>query len=334
MKKQITAIITAAFILVNLTACNNSEDPVNSNNQTSSDNSSQTATSGETSTEETSTDETSIIPTGEPTFLIGLDGKAILTGEIMRLENTDKTAETLTEDDLWAEVYCDGFAYCKLPMNVGYDSYKNPELFDEFNFQGEIPENKNDWIRVYPGDEICGLKVKSAVTGFKVNDYKNYKFPEKHFKPSNNIIEFEGTVEAEGFFQVTPDYVMYPDTGECVYFYPTVIGLPLLPSDTYIDREKDGYITELDTRVVFDHFEFGILSEFDTVTFGESKFADIGCDTDGIGVGDVAYARVTLKDIRCVGSSIEATLEKVTRLSDILVHDVDQTEAHQPSPTA
>lgn len=50
-------------------------------------------------------------PTGEPTFLIGLDGRAILTSEITKLEATDKTAETLTEDDLYAEAYCDGFTY-------------------------------------------------------------------------------------------------------------------------------------------------------------------------------------------------------------------------------
>lgn len=330
MKKHFFALITAAVILANFTACSDSEaqNPENSNDQTSSVNSSQTANGGETST-----GETSIIPTGEPTFLIGLDGKAILTGEITRLENTDKTAETLTEEDLWTEVYCDGFAYCKLPMNIGYDSFKNPELFKDYDFLGETPENKNEWIRINAGDEICGLKVKSASTGFYVNDYENYKFPEKHFEPLKNIIEFEGTVEAEGFFQVTADSIQY-QTGGLVFFYPTVIGLPLLPSDSLIDREKDGFITKLDTQIVFDHYEFPILSEFGKVTFGETRFDDLSCDTDGIGMGDVAYARVTLKDIRCIGSSIEATLEKITRLSDILVHDEDDLEGHQPSPTA
>ena len=53
---------------------------------------------------------------------------------------------------------------------------------------------------------------------------------------------------------------------------------------------------------------------------------------DGLGVGDVAYARLTLGNIRCVGRIAEATLENVELLSDILAHDKDVTEKHQPAP--
>lgn len=266
-------------------------------------------------------------PAGEPTFLIGPDGKAILTSEITRLENTDKTAETLTEDDLWAYVYCDGFAYYKESCGVGYDSYNSPELFDGYDFLGEVPENKNEWKRVNVGDEICGLKVKSATAKFCVNDWEEYTFPARYFYDNENGIELEGTIEVEGFLQVNIHNVMYPTEDEYMWFYPSAADLPLGPSPYfYLNRVK-----EFDVRGVFNHIgEFYCAGEFDKFFLGYYRDAD--CDMDGIGVGDVAYARVTLGNIKCVGNSAYATLEKVELLSDILAHDEDVTEKRQPAP--
>lgn len=123
--KKITSAIIITALLTALTACGNTEnssitslptadqskmsahESSDSVSTPSSDNESAPQSSEENSPADSAPSE----PVGEPTFLIGLDGKAILTSEITRLENTDKTAETLTEDDLWAETYCEGFPF-------------------------------------------------------------------------------------------------------------------------------------------------------------------------------------------------------------------------------
>lgn len=261
-------------------------------------------------------------PQGEPTFLIGLDGKAVLTSEITRLENTDKTAETLTKDDLEAKVYCEGFAYYKEPLNIGYNSYKNPELFNEYKFLGDIPENKNEWKRVYVGDEICGLKVKSASVNFYVNDWDTYKFPERYVRANENRIEFEGTIEVEGFLEVNNDSVQYPESNGLMWFYPTSIDLPIVPTSLDLNKEK-GFVRRFGVTGTYNQSEsFLSFGEFKEVNLG--RVDDVQCDMDGIGTGDIAYVRVTLKDIG-VGAAIGAKLENVERLSEILAHTADDT---------
>lgn len=274
-------------------------------------------------------DTSSEAPVGEPTFFIGLDGKAVLTSEITRLENTDKTAETLTNDDLWADVYCDGFAYYKEPSGIGFDTYNDPELFDGYKFIGETPENKSEWKRANVGDEICGLKVKSASTHFCVNDWEEYKFPERYLYGNACLMKLEGTITAEGILQVNNNSVQYPESNEMMWFYPTKINLPLCPSQSNIDDEK-GYETPFNINSVFNHADDLLAySEVGEISLG--KLSDAECDMDGLGSGDIAYARVTLGNIS-VGYGNGATLESVELLSDIIVHDEDDTEYHQPAP--
>ena len=323
-------LVIAALPLVSLAGCSDSQSSVQNSAPTYSESSTNNLSStgkSESSTvkpeDNSSEDTASNIPKGEPTFLIGPDGKAILTNEITRLENTGKTAETLTEDDIGANVYCDGLAYYKEPCGVGYDTYKNPELFDGYDFLGEVPENKNEWKRVYVGDEICGMKVKAAAAHFMID---GGDAPERHFW-SNDGIELEGTIEVEGFLQVNIRNVMYPTEDEYMWFYPSAADLPLGPSPYFYKNRGTGF----DVRGVFNHVgEFNCAGEFDKFFLGFYRDAD--CDMDGIGVGDVAYARVTLGNIKCVGSSAYATLEKVELLSEILAHDKDVTEKHQPAP--
>ena len=330
-------LVIAALPLVSLTGCSDSQGSVPNSNQSysgSSTNSSSSKGNSESSTvkpeDNSSEDTASNIPKGEPTFLIGLDGKAILTSEITRLEKTDKTAETLTEDDLWAHVYCDGFAYYKEPCGVGYDSYNNPELFDGYDFLGEVPENKNEWKRVNVGDEICGLKVKSATAKFCVNDWEEYTFPARYFYDNENGIELEGTIEVEGFLQVNNRSVQYPENNELMWFFPTYVNLPLSPSVNFAD-EENGFETRFDVRGLFNFAGgFRCAGEFDSIHLG--YYRDAGCDMDGLGVGDTAYARVTLGNIKCYENGATATLENVELLSDILDHRNDDTEKHQPAP--
>ncbi len=259
-------------------------------------------------------------PKGEPTFLIGLDGKAIYTGEITKLERTDKTAETLTEDDLYAEIYCEGFTYVKEPAAPYYNSYKNPELFGEWEFLGGETANTNPWRRVNVGDEICGFKVKAAQAHFMTHDW-DYNFPAKYYSTGDNFVELEGTAELEGFLQITAEAALYPGTGGSVNFYPCESKLPAMPGSNVEDNNV-GYKTDFSTKVVFNHTQIQFQSELDSFYLG--KIDEIDCDLDGLRQGDVAYARVTLGDIELFcGGNGTATVQKVELLSDILDHDDD-----------
>lgn len=323
--KKITAIILTAALLAALTGCDKkgtSEDSANTNSSSMSSTVDSTSLSSDNSEPQT--------PEGKPTFLIGPDGNPVYSGEITRLENTDKIADTLTEDDLWAEVYCDGFAYVKEPTGVGYNNYKNPEMFNGFDFLSEMPENKNPWKRVNVGDEICGLKVKTATSHFMVNDFDEYKFPARYYGASNSFCELEGTVVAEGFLQVNNRSDEYFINNELMWFYPSGINLPITPSIGFVDNEN-GFETPSGVYGIFHHStEFLFTDVFDSISLG--CFSDVNCDMDGIGVGDVAYARVTLGNIKCSGGTIGATIEKVERLSEILAHDEDDTKSHQTAP--
>ena len=134
--KKFTAIICTIAITVTLGGCSaNDTESINifpQNSTTQSENNSSISENTETSqsSEETPAESTPNVPQGEPSFLIGLDGKAIYTSEITRLDKTDKTAETLTPEDDYALAYCDGFTYLKEPTGIAFNSYKNPELFD------------------------------------------------------------------------------------------------------------------------------------------------------------------------------------------------------------
>lgn len=260
-------------------------------------------------------------PAGEPTFLIGLDGKAILTSEITRLENTDKTADMLTKDDIHADIFCDGFAYYKESLGVGYNSFSNSELFDGYNFIGEVPENTNEWKRASVGDEICGLKVKSAETHFYIKDEEKIKSPEDYLKANDSRIALEGTVEAEGILQVINRSVMYPETDEMMIFYPTKLTIPFTPAASYGDTEK-GFERPFGINSVYNHTS-DILSYNEINEVGLGYLSNVVCDMDGISTGDIAYVRVTLGNIT-VGAAIEAELENVERL-DIIAHDDDET---------
>ena len=273
---------------------------------------------------------TESVTAAEPTFLVGLDGKAILTSEITRLENTEKTAETLSEDDLGADVYCDGFAYYMEPLGIGYDTYHDPDLFNGYLFLGEVPADKGEWKRANVGDEICGLKVTEASSHFYVNDW-DYTVPERYFNTNDTYIKLEGTITAEGFLQVNNCSVMYPDTDELVWFYPVKFGFPVTPSVEFRD-EQGRYEHRFDVNGLYDQYNnFLYASEYGYITFG--SLGELGVDTDGLGTGDIAYARVTLGDLEYRSGGIFASLESVERLSDILAHNEDDTETRQPAPT-
>lgn len=268
-------------------------------------------------------------PAGEPTFLIGLDGKAVLTSEITRLENTDKTAETLTADNEGAVAVCEGFAYMKEPAGIAYGSYTNPELFDvaNFDFLGEMPENKNEWKRVYVGEEICGLKLKSASSLFYVKDYAKRTFPERYYTtyyPATMepvVCEFEGTITIDGFLSINANSVQYPTENEIMLFTPAEDKFPVMAGNI-IDNEK-GYKTDFGFCWPFISQDFACVNENPNIKLGCLK--DVTCDMGGLGSGDLAYVRATLTNVKCGVNAYSATLENIELLSGILAHLEDDT---------
>lgn len=174
--KKIAAAALLFFLLTAFAGCGGKSSGSDSENVISEPESAlQSSDESGISAEESSQPDA---PTGEPTFFIGLDGKAVLTSEITWLDNTDKNAETLTKDDLGAVAFCDGFTYVKEPSGIAFNSYSDPEKFDGTDFLGDEAENTNEWKRVYVGDEICGLKVRSASAVFDVEDYEDARdFP-------------------------------------------------------------------------------------------------------------------------------------------------------------
>lgn len=331
MKSNLLYKVFAIILLIPLIALifagcvPKSSEQLSESSQTASEDASSASPEASSAPEES-------VPTGEPTFLIGMDGKAILTSEIKWLDNTDKTAETLTKDDLWAEAYCEGFTYLKEPAPAYYSTYKNPELFDEFKFIGEAEENKNAWRRVNVGDEICGFKVAGAAAHFVVNDWEEYKFPERYFDASQyTFCMLEGTAELEGYLQVTSEAALYSGMGGKVYFYPCESKLPIMPPCNVEDNEI-GFVSRLSNGVVFNNVDIMMFSELDCFSLGEID--KIGWDTVGLRKGDVAYARVKLDNISLsCGGGGTAWLLEVELLSDVLAHNDDETERREPAPT-
>lgn len=291
MKKcvLITELFLSIAILAALAGCNGDTSTPESDSTSTSVTESSSSIDSAPSDNSDSEPQT---PEGEPTFLIGLDGKPIYTSEITRLEDTEKTAETLTKDDLWARVYCDGFIYLKEPTCPIYDNYHNPEMFDGYEFKGEIPEKQGEWKRYYVGDEICGLKIKKATSFFEINDWEEYKFPERYYQPYDSysgtaLYALEGTVTLEGFLEIGARSMYEPDGGLLV-FCPTENKLPVFPKNP--DRET-GYSSNYIVENVFDT-DYHFISELGSYTLGNVK--DLTCDMNGLGVGDVAFVRATL----------------------------------------
>ncbi|MDE7361424.1 MAG: hypothetical protein K2N38_05770 [Oscillospiraceae bacterium] len=331
MKSRIVVCVlslSVAIFSLSLGGCSNYESLSQNSTQIYSENRSDSLSqtegtvnsqNGEISRENSSENSVSSVPAGETTFLIGLDSKAILTSEITRLENTDTTPEALTAEDLWAEIYCDGFAFLKEPSGTAYDSYNKPELFDGYNFLGNEIENTNEWKRVNIGDEICGLKIKNAAAHFTVNDFESYEFPERYFSNNGTGVELDGEMEIEGFLHVLPDNAFYTQDSRLVEFLPCESKLPIAPNDNP-DWEK-GYITRLELYTLYGNEDF--LTCCDNGCYQLGYLDNIACSLDGIEKGDIAYVRATLDNICIVGNDGTATLISVERLSDILAHDED-----------
>lgn len=209
MKKPITVTI-AALTAFALSGCTPAENKSSLPEQSSSASSIQ---SEDDAVSETSSAPVEKIPDGEPTFLIGLDGKPIYTSELTHVSITENGEERetafseLSESDDFS-VTCDGFAYAQLPNGKNYNSAYEPGMFKDDLYRGEDLINENPINRIEVGDTICGLTVKSARTIFKQGNYPQ-NFFDKYF--SRCEVEFSGEVTLTGYADVTMYSEFYLD---------------------------------------------------------------------------------------------------------------------------
>ncbi len=279
------------------------------------------------------------VPSGTPTIFIGPDGNPIYDSEVTKLisykDDFSKKAAEITADDEYLTILCEGFQYFKEPGGVTYNSFDDPEMFDGLEFKGEMPENKNPWKRVNVGDEICGLKLKYAVSQFvmenkEANDfekrgtYYNCEQPDVYqFSKNGELVEFEGSITLTGFLSSCAPNYYFPDGG-FMDFTPVEDKLPVMCYDEFITQPDTYRLAALGGSGLCSIYENNISIRIkdpqgEIKNQQEIEFAD-----EELGIGDTVLARVTLSNITYGYGHYAADFSDVEILSDVLAHEGDQ----------
>lgn len=260
------------------------------------------------------------VPQGMPTIFIGPDDKPIYSSEITEIinaHNTSLTAETITVDDEGTTILCEGFQFFKEPAGVAYNNYENPELFEKLEFVGEMPENTNAWKRVNVGDKICGLTLKSATTAFANYNKDSFEYYQTYYTFNvpdfDTYAEFDGSITLTGFLNSSPRTPYEPDGGG-LRFTPAEDKLPVM-CGFFHKIEPETYMLASS----YSSGDLYVFNEINEIAIDNSSELDLGC----IGIGDTAFVRLTISDIKYYGGGVGATLTDIEVLSDVLAHDED-----------
>ncbi|MBD5129143.1 MAG: hypothetical protein HDT43_04390 [Ruminococcaceae bacterium] len=323
MRKQITAIITSALILANLTACGASTgDPseqseISETISSGSEESSSITESGESSV---STPVESETPAEAPTFLKGPDGEPIYPSDITYVSIKDKTApdgsrkadiSELTEDNL-SFVQCDNFGYLREPEGIRYNRYESPDKFDSefpYLYIGEELANKNPIKRVYVGDEVCGMTVSEVETTF-VKSSRDTAVP---FWNDSTMIKFKGEKTLTGYLSVESLEPDYPGTEGNVTFWLDEQSSPL--SITRFWADENGVESSYCSGVGF----YNDTGDIYLGSIYDGGMTPSDCDEsllDGITYGDeYVHVKITIDDyISFGGGDNRAVLKSLERL--------------------
>lgn len=254
----------------------------------------------------------------EPTIFIAPDGNPIYDSEVTKIIGSDKKAAELTAEDEDVTIFCEGFQYFKEPEGVAYSSYENPEMFDGWEFNGEIPENKNPWKRVNIGDEICGLTLKSATSTFLNYSESNFDYYQTYYTHSvadfGIFAEFDGSVTLTGYLNSSNRSSYEPEGGQ-LRFTTAEDKLPIMCSDMFKIQPETYYLA-----LSYGGGEMFVFNEINQIGIDNPLELDLGC----IGIGDTAFVRLTLSNIKYyAASNITATLVNIEVLSDVLAHKED-----------
>lgn len=256
-------------------------------------------------------------PADEPTIFMGFNNDQIMSSDVTRT-NTDKKPSEITPEDAGVSVYCDGFCYFREPMGVAYDSYHNPEMFtftgnpdktDGNSFNGEMPENTNEYKRLYEGEEMCGLTLRHASTQFKINEIGEGARIEVG-PDDEKYVSFEGQIEVEGILCVIAPNLN--NDGGWYRFYPTEDKLPILGTS-----QK----TIMDYHIAYAHETCAvhIVNEYPEIEIWKA-FANYD-EIDGIDIGDAVLARVTLGNVGYFRDNyVCANMDAVEILSEPIAH--------------
>ena len=214
--------------------------------------------SGENSTASSTDSTTESIPNnsateettekGEPLVLIGPDGNTVPEEDYISAFGTEwneiPTTGLTTEN--FNRVKVEG-SYVMMPTGCRTVN-DHADVFDSENnvFTDLLPQHKTEFIRVKAGDEICGFKVKSAVSYFESKD--GAFADELHTDPKTGAdvyfswdeLELEGEIELTGYLKVITRDQTFWSTGD-IRFVPAdrEVNLPVI--DYEFDPDEGFY---------------------------------------------------------------------------------------------
>ena len=304
MKKQITAVITAALILANLTACSANNEPISnpSNNSSDiSDNSSNDLKTGfedpvnsddDHSQTESRSDE--IISKFEWVF----DDPIDLSNAVAINYNLEEIPLSELAEGNWAAVNCN-YVYLAEPIGIFYNSIDNSDIYDKENLTfSDAPENAlYNYKRYEVGDKFCNLTLTLAETEFLAECAD--VFP-RYF--NGGTAWFDGQITLTGFCAVVlgdGGYILERD----IHFIPDEKSSALPIMNYYLDEGKKA--------VLFSGMESDLcwLSEyFAPVLLGNADDYS-GIDLSGLPEdGSFVKVEVTIENLICRGAQINARL--------------------------
>lgn len=263
------------------------------------------------------------LPNGEPTIFIGPDENPIYDTDVTRITcddpNFSKEAAEITAEDESVTIFCEGFQYFKEPAGKAYCTYENPEMFDGAEFKNVLPKNRNTWKRINVGDEICGLTLKSATSIFNNYSKENFDLYQTYYTcnaPDFNLFaEFDGSVTLTGYLNSSCRSSYEPDGGE-LRLTPTENKLPIMPAGMMYKIEPETYVVAKS----YGGGEMYAVNEINLIAIDNPWGIDLGC----IGIGDTAYVRLTISNIKyLVAGTVTADLVNIEVLSDVLAHEDD-----------
>lgn len=241
MKTQkITALVLASLLAVSLCGCNtgnqssNSSDNFNDKSSTTDQNTSSQTDSTENSSENSSENseiESSSSEPWEKIVLIGAMNDEIDNSEIVNAlrytpgENTEISPDRIDEDR--ADRATVGFAYCALPLYPCLTDRESEYDKENQSFKDIPHQEKSDYIKVRPGDEICGLTVAEASTEFYFG--KNGG----RTKMRSSHIKLNGSTTVEGYIRILtePEYATGMD-GDMIFVPVGDVQLPTVRFDS------------------------------------------------------------------------------------------------------
>lgn len=239
MKKQkITALTIALLTSVSLCGCNNENQ--------SSDSGSRSTVSLESTDRDTSSQtggpedpESSDTPSGqrEKIVLIGALNDEIDRKEIVKasriepypLDDTEISPDRIDEDR--ADRATVGFAYCALPLYPALTNRESEYNEENRSFKDIPQQEKSDYIKARPGDNICGLTVAKAATEFFFGENGG------RTKMSYSYIKLNGSITVEGYIRILTELEYATGMDGDLIFVP--VGDVQLPTVRFDSREDN-----------------------------------------------------------------------------------------------